>query len=140
MWIDKVVYQNCGVQLADWQTDRQTHTGTDKSLKTEGPKILSNGIFYFRTVIIGGPIWPVILCLRKETWLYFNDLRIICKLPFAYHPNTTLFILYLELAYFSALSNSMQDCIYWVVLLFQSIWNLVRIKILICILNCHLSS
>ena len=37
-------------------TDRQTHTGTDKSLKTGGPKILSNYIFYFKTVIIGGPI------------------------------------------------------------------------------------
>ena len=48
--------QNCGVQPADRQTDRITHTGTDKSLKTEGPKILSNDIFYFRTVIIGGPI------------------------------------------------------------------------------------
>ena len=34
--------QNCGVQPADRQTDRITHTGTDKSLKTEGPKILSN--------------------------------------------------------------------------------------------------
>ena len=52
--------QNCGVQPADRQTHRQTHrhtgTWTDKSLKTEGPKILSNDIFYFRTVIIGGPI------------------------------------------------------------------------------------
>ena len=48
--------QNCGVQPADRQTDTQTHTGTDKSLKTEGPKILSNDIFYFRTVIIGGPM------------------------------------------------------------------------------------
>ena len=38
------------------RTDRQTHTGTDTSLKTEVPEILSNGIFYFRTVIIGGPI------------------------------------------------------------------------------------
>ena len=46
--------QNCGVQPADRHT--HTHTGTDKSLKTEGPKILSNDIFYFRTVIIGGPI------------------------------------------------------------------------------------
>ena len=32
-----------------------TDTGTDKSLKTEGPKILSNDICYFMTVIIGGP-------------------------------------------------------------------------------------
>ena len=55
--------QNCGVQpvdrqthrLTDRQTDRQIDTGTDKSLKTEGPKILSNDIFYFRTVILGGP-------------------------------------------------------------------------------------
>ena len=44
--------QNCGVQPAD----RHTDTWTDKSLKTEGPKILLNDIFYFRTVIIGGPI------------------------------------------------------------------------------------
>ena len=41
--------QNCGVQPVDNQTDRHTDTGTDKSLKTEGPKILSNDIFYFRT-------------------------------------------------------------------------------------------
>ena len=38
------------------RTDTHTDTWTDKSLKTEGPKILSNDIFYFRTVIIGGPI------------------------------------------------------------------------------------
>ena len=48
--------QNCGVQPANRQTDTQTDTGTDKSLKTEGPKILSNDNFYFRTVIIGGPM------------------------------------------------------------------------------------
>ena len=47
--------QNCGVQPADGQTHRHTDTWTDKSLKTEGPKILSNYIFYFRTMIIGGP-------------------------------------------------------------------------------------
>ena len=44
----------------DTHTDTQKHihtdTWTDKSLKTEGPKILSNDIFYFRTVIIGGPL------------------------------------------------------------------------------------
>ena len=45
--------QNCGLQSVDRQTESQTHaTWTDKSLKTEGPKILSNDIFYFRTVII----------------------------------------------------------------------------------------
>ena len=39
-------------------TDRQTPvTWTDKSLKTEGPKILSNYNFCFKTVIIGGPIY-----------------------------------------------------------------------------------
>ena len=38
------------------RTDRHTHTETDKSLKTEGPMILSIDIFYFKTVIIGGPI------------------------------------------------------------------------------------
>ena len=52
--------QNCGVQSADSQTDRnidtQTHAWTDKKVKSEGPKILSNYIFYFKTVIVGGPI------------------------------------------------------------------------------------
>ena len=38
------------------RTERQTDRRTDKSLKTEGPKILSDDIFYFRTVIIGGAI------------------------------------------------------------------------------------
>ena len=49
--------QNCGVQSADRQIESQTYaTRTDKSLKTEGPKILSNDIFYFGTEIIGDPI------------------------------------------------------------------------------------
>ena len=47
--------QSCGVQPADRQTDRITDTRTDKSLKTEEPMILSIDIFYFKTVIIGGP-------------------------------------------------------------------------------------
>jgi len=48
--------QSCGVQPGDRQTAHVTWT--DKSLKTKGPKILSNYIFYFKfkTVIIGGPI------------------------------------------------------------------------------------
>ena len=53
------VIKTVAVRLrTDRQTDTHTHTGTDKSLKTEGPKILSNfnDIFYFRIVIIGGPI------------------------------------------------------------------------------------
>ena len=49
------VIKTVAVRLrTDTQTD--THTGTDKSLKTEGPKTLSNNIFYFRNVTIGGPI------------------------------------------------------------------------------------
>ena len=36
------------------RTDRHTH-GQTKVKKTEGPKILSNYIFYFKNVIIGGP-------------------------------------------------------------------------------------
>ena len=48
--------QNCGVQPSDRQTHRHTDTVTDKRLKSEGPKIWSNDIYYFRTVIIGGPI------------------------------------------------------------------------------------
>ena len=49
--------QGCVIKTVAYslRTDRHTDTGTDKSLKTEGPKILSNDIFYFRTVIIGGP-------------------------------------------------------------------------------------
>ena len=53
--------QNCGLQSEDRQTNRQTETQTDatrtdKKLKTEGPMIFSNDIFYFKTVmIIGGP-------------------------------------------------------------------------------------
>ena len=53
--------QNCSVEPAhrhtDTHTDTHADTGTDKSLKTEGPKILSNFIFYFKAVIIGGPIF-----------------------------------------------------------------------------------
>ena len=75
--------QNCGLQPADRQTDGQTDTHTDtwtdKSLKTEGPKILSNDIFYFRTVIIGGPIayhGKINMCLLFDAFLqspfYFN--------------------------------------------------------------------
>ena len=37
------------------RTDGRTDGRTDKSLKTEGPMILSIAIFYFKTVIIGGP-------------------------------------------------------------------------------------
>ena len=39
------------------ETQHTSHiTWTDKSLKTEGPKILLNYIYYFKTVIICGPI------------------------------------------------------------------------------------
>ena len=38
------------------RTDRHTHGQTYRKVKTEGPKILSNDIFYFKTVIIAGPI------------------------------------------------------------------------------------
>ena len=40
----------------DSQTDRRTDGRTVISLKTEGPMILSIDIFYYKTVIIGGPI------------------------------------------------------------------------------------
>ena len=61
----------------DIHTDN-TDTGTDKSLKTEGPKILSNDIFYFRTMIIGGPtdithrIWNYgfLICGKRLNSLY----------------------------------------------------------------------
>ena len=39
------------------RTDRQTEARTDKKVKTEGPIILSNDIFYFKNMmIIGGSI------------------------------------------------------------------------------------
>ena len=49
------------------QTHRHTDTGTDKSLKTEGPKILSNDMFYFKTVIIGGPISGPLVDIHRPT-------------------------------------------------------------------------
>ena len=45
---------------------------TDKSLKTEGPKILSNDFFYFRTVIFGGPIPQ--RCLHRPSTVVRQDL------------------------------------------------------------------
>ena len=47
--------QVCVIKTVAYSLRTDTHTRTDKSLKTEEPKILSNDIFYFRTVIIGGP-------------------------------------------------------------------------------------
>ena len=49
--------QNYGLQSEDRHT--HTHRGTDKTLKTEGPMILSNDIFFLKTVIIGGPIMVI---------------------------------------------------------------------------------
>ena len=43
--------QICGVQSLDRQTESQMDR---QKFKTEGPTILSNDIFYFKTVIIGG--------------------------------------------------------------------------------------
>ena len=39
-------------------TDTQTDRLTDREVKTEGPKILSNDIFYLQTVIMSGPSNP----------------------------------------------------------------------------------
>ena len=66
--------QNCGLQ----SEHRQTHTRTDKSLKTEGPMILSIYIFYFKTVIIGGPIsaHPLfILLYSKYPFIFFEKIN-----------------------------------------------------------------
>ena len=71
------------------RTDTQNHGQTDtrmdrQKLKTEGPKILSNDIFFFRTVIIGGPIWKhhnskdtLLIKLDKYNWLK-RMLFIVC--------------------------------------------------------------
>ena len=53
--IPRLCDQNSGLK----SEHRQTQGRTDKSLKTEGPMILSNYIFYFKTVIIGGAIVDV---------------------------------------------------------------------------------
>ena len=68
--IKTVAYSLRTYRHTDTQT--HTHTGTDKSLKTEGPKILSNEIFYFRTVFIGGPIAnnSSMFYRKKNVWLY----------------------------------------------------------------------
>ena len=42
--------------LTNTQTDTDRHTQTDKKVKIEGPKSLSNDIFYHHTLITGGPI------------------------------------------------------------------------------------
>ena len=75
--------QNCGLQTGDRHTDRQTQGWTDKSLKTEGPMILSNDIFYFKTVIIGGPI---VECKQRHT----NDKKSSNPLPHNTEKSVTL--------------------------------------------------
>ena len=78
------------------RTDRHTAHGTrtDKSLKTEGPKILSYYIFYFKTVIIGGPI---IFIHFTTTRLY---IIIIFKKIIKFH-----FIIFIEI-----LIGLLKDC------------------------------
>ena len=67
-YLTKCGSTSCVAVAYSLRTDRQRHrdtphvTRTDKSFKTKGPKILSNYIFYFRTVIIGGPIF------RSSLW------------------------------------------------------------------------
>ena len=70
MWIDKVVWSKLW-RTACAQTDGQTDGRTDKSLKTEGPMLLSIDIFYFKTVIIGGPIYYTTKSLRTY-FTYFG--------------------------------------------------------------------
>ena len=49
-----------------------TDTRTDKKVKTEEPKILSNDIFYFKTVNIGGPIDRKDILLSATKNVVFN--------------------------------------------------------------------
>ena len=46
--------QVCVIKAVAYSLRTDRHT-TDKSLKTQGPMILSIDIFYSKTVIIGGP-------------------------------------------------------------------------------------
>ena len=72
--------QNCGIQSAD----RQKHTQTDRKVKTEGPHILSNDIFYFKTVIIGFPNTTKKNKKRKQTPLKKQDEKNNQNGPFWY--------------------------------------------------------
>ena len=47
--------QICAIKTVAYRARTDRRTDRQKS-KTDGPKILSNAIFYFKTVIIGGPI------------------------------------------------------------------------------------
>ena len=64
--IKTVAYSLRTDKHTDRQRDTHTDTWTDKSLKTEGPKILSNDIFYLN-VIIGVPTSD--LDIRAQCWL-----------------------------------------------------------------------
>ena len=53
------------------RTFRHTpHARTYKKVKTEGPMILSNDIFYFKTVIIGGPKYVI---NYKKNYILTNE-------------------------------------------------------------------
>ena len=79
LYVDR---QGCVIRTVAYslRTDRQTDsTGTDKSLKTEGPKILSTDVFYFRSVIIGGPILKIIKadgCVSRCLYKLWSDIRV----------------------------------------------------------------
>ena len=55
--------QGCVIKTVAYSLRTDTHTQIDKSLKTEGPKIMPNYIFYFMTVIIGG---PTVMILKEK--------------------------------------------------------------------------
>ena len=58
------------------RADRHPH-GQKKSLKTEGPMILSIDIFYFKTVIIGGPIEMSIFLITPSLDIILNYNQIL---------------------------------------------------------------
>ena len=106
MWINKFVWSKL------WRTDRhtdtrQTDTGIDKSLKTEGPKILSNDIFYFRTVtvIIGGPI-TMIDCRWILNYFFFHRSFLYC----AVHMTTTISAVPLNVLSLQAMDVLILNC------------------------------
>ena len=68
--IKTVAYSLRTDRHTDRQTDRHTDTWIDKSLKTEGPKILSNYIFYFnKTVIIQQTLYCLVVLVIKASGL-----------------------------------------------------------------------
>ena len=81
--------QNSEIQSVKNQKDRKT----DRKLKLEGAMILSNDIFYSKTVTIGGPIkeflvtpsFQVAVSLYSRTMVPALHRQLHCNIPMCVH-------------------------------------------------------